>query len=104
MWTGNALTAEAPALPWLLMGGAAEVSETLKAVQASLPEEAIVVPGHGRPVGRDGFTGLDRDVVEPHLGQALLRQAEDAEVAQAGDLDILGNDSVQADIGSGIAV
>lgn len=56
MWTGNALTAEAPALPWLLMGGAADVSQTLKAVQTSLPEDAIVVPGHGRPVGRDGFT------------------------------------------------
>jgi len=56
MWTGNALTAEAPALPWLLSGGAADVSKTLSAVQASLPEDAIVVPGHGRPVGRDGFT------------------------------------------------
>jgi len=56
MWTGNSLTAEEPAVPWLLAGGAEDVSETLKAVQASLPEDAIVVPGHGRPVGRDGFT------------------------------------------------
>jgi glyoxylase-like metal-dependent hydrolase (beta-lactamase superfamily II) len=50
MWTGNPLIAEAPAIPWLLDGKAAEVSATLASVRDSLPSAAVVVPGHGRPV------------------------------------------------------
>src|SRR5262249_16907208 len=49
-WTGNALLAEAPAIPWLLAGHAEEVGITLADVKASLPDNAVVVPGHGRPV------------------------------------------------------
>ena len=49
MWTGNPIVASAPGIPWLLDGHAADVSVTLKAVQASLPPGAIVIPGHGRP-------------------------------------------------------
>lgn len=55
MWTGNPLIAEAPAIPWLLDGHAEQVEQTLAAAQASLPGEATVVPGHGRPVTPDGF-------------------------------------------------
>lgn len=54
-WTGNALIGEAPAIPWLLAGHAEEVGMTLAAVKASLPNDAIIVPGHGRPVNVDGF-------------------------------------------------
>ena len=56
MWTGNPLIAEAPSVPWLLDGHAHDVSETLAAVQASLPADAVVVPGHGRPVTPDTFS------------------------------------------------
>jgi cyclase len=49
MWTGNAFLAEAPGVPWLLAGNASAAEATLAAVQASLPPDAIVVPGHGRP-------------------------------------------------------
>lgn len=49
LWTGNAFLAEAPGVPWLLAGNAVAAEETLAAVQASLPSDAIVVPGHGRP-------------------------------------------------------
>lgn len=55
MWTGNAVVAEKPALPWLLAGHAEEVAQTLAAARASLPAAAIVVPGHGRPVRDDLF-------------------------------------------------
>jgi cyclase len=51
LWTGNPLIAEAPALPWLLDGHGVEVEETLRRVQASLPADATIVPGHGRPIG-----------------------------------------------------
>ena len=49
MWTGNPLLADAPAIPWLLDGHATEVRATLAAVKASLPADAIVVPGHSHP-------------------------------------------------------
>ncbi|MFY0533718.1 MBL fold metallo-hydrolase [Nannocystis pusilla] len=50
LWTGNALVSEEPALPWLLAGNGSAAEVTLTAVQASLPADAIVVPGHGRPL------------------------------------------------------
>jgi cyclase len=55
LWTGNPLVAEAPAIPWLLDGRAAEVSTTLATVRDSLPSTATVVPGHGQPVSVGGF-------------------------------------------------
>jgi glyoxylase-like metal-dependent hydrolase (beta-lactamase superfamily II) len=55
VWTGNAIVAEAPAVPWLLAGHAAETGMTLADVKASLPMDAIVVPGHGRPMPVEGF-------------------------------------------------
>lgn len=55
MWTGNPLIGEAPAIPWLLDGHTHDVHATLAAVQAYLPADALVVPGHGRPMGIDGF-------------------------------------------------
>lgn len=55
LWTGNALLAEKPGIPWLLDGHAEEVGITLAAVKAASPEDAIVVPGHGRAVSIDGF-------------------------------------------------
>ncbi len=56
MWTGNPLIAEAPAIPWLLDGRGAEVSDTLTRIRDSLPPDAVVVPGHGRPVTAQTFT------------------------------------------------
>ncbi len=50
LWTGNPLIAEAPAIPWLLDGHGVAVEETLQRVQASLPADATIVPGHGRPI------------------------------------------------------
>lgn len=49
-WTGNPVVAQPPALPWLLDGKHEEVLATLKKVREFLPEDAIVVPGHGVPI------------------------------------------------------
>ncbi len=49
-WTGNPVVAQPPALPWLLDGKHEEVLATLKKVRAFLPEDAVVVPGHGVPI------------------------------------------------------
>lgn len=55
LWLGNPIVAAKPAIPWLLDGHAREVGVTLAAVKAALPADAIVVPGHDRPMGRDVF-------------------------------------------------
>lgn len=47
LWTGNAIVAEAPALPWLLDGHLIATRATLEAVYASFPGDTKVVPGHG---------------------------------------------------------
>jgi len=49
-WTGNPVIAMPPVVPWLLDGKHGEVLETMKKVRNFLPEDAIVVPGHGIPV------------------------------------------------------
>lgn len=49
-WTGNPVVAQPPALPWLLDGKHKEVLETMKKVRSFLPDDAVVVPGHGIPV------------------------------------------------------
>lgn len=47
LWTGNAIVAQAPALPWLLDGHLVETRDTLTAVRADFDAETKVVPGHG---------------------------------------------------------
>lgn len=47
LWTGNAIVAEAPALPWLLDGHLLETKETLASVYAEFPTDTKVIPGHG---------------------------------------------------------
>lgn len=49
-WTGNPVIAIPPALPWLLEGHHRESLATLKKVRRFLPEDATIVPGHGRPM------------------------------------------------------
>jgi glyoxylase-like metal-dependent hydrolase (beta-lactamase superfamily II) len=53
MWTGNAIIAGKPALPWLLDGRLVDTLETLKRVYAFLPVDARIVPGHGVVLTRE---------------------------------------------------
>ena len=46
-WIGNPVVAMPPGLPWLLDGKHEEVLATMKSVRKFLPEDAIVIPGHG---------------------------------------------------------
>ncbi len=85
LWTGNPLIAEAPAIPWLLDGHVHEVGQTLAAVQATLPSGAIVIPGHDRPVGVDGFDfGIEYlAALETAVGEAVdAGLSQDETVAQ----------------------
>lgn len=80
LFTGNPLVAAEPAIPWLLDGHAHEVGDTLAAVQASLPADAIVVPGHGRPTDPGAF-----DFSVSYL-DTLVDEVEES-VAQGDDLE-----------------
>ena len=55
MWSGNAIIASQPALPWLLDGHLIETLATLKSVYAFLPPGARIVPGHGAVMGREAM-------------------------------------------------
>ncbi|CAK8713875.1 Beta-lactamase [Candidatus Electrothrix laxa] len=55
MWTGNAIAASQPALPWLLDGHLLETLTTFQKVFEFLPQDARVVPGHGHVIGREGL-------------------------------------------------
>lgn len=52
MWTGNPVIASKPALPWLLDGHLVATLETLNKLNAFLPEDARIVPGHGVVITR----------------------------------------------------
>ena len=47
-WTGNPVVAIPPALPWLLEGHHRESLATLKNIRDFLPDDATIIPGHGR--------------------------------------------------------
>lgn len=50
LWVGNMIQAPSPALPWLLEGRHKETIATLARVRDFLPEDATIIPGHGRPM------------------------------------------------------
>ena len=68
MWTGNALVAEKPAVPWLLAGHAQETATTLAAMRAGAAPGTIVIPGHSHPVGADGFD-FSVDYLQTMIGE-----------------------------------
>ncbi len=53
LWVGNMIQAPEPALPWLLEGRHKETIATLKKVRDFLPDTAMIIPGHGRPMTKD---------------------------------------------------
>jgi len=69
LWTGNAIVAQAPALPWLLDGHLVETRDTLQRVRDAFGADTRIVPGHG-PVtdvaaiqwGIDYLTAVEREV------------------------------------------
>jgi glyoxylase-like metal-dependent hydrolase (beta-lactamase superfamily II) len=54
-WAGNPFIAESPAIPWLFDGYFLEPAENLKKMYDFLPDDAIVVPGHGRITTKAGI-------------------------------------------------
>ncbi|QHT66956.1 MBL fold metallo-hydrolase [Rhodocytophaga rosea] len=54
-WAGNPFIAESPTIPWLFDGYFLEPADNLKKMYDLLPEDAIVVPGHGRITNKAGI-------------------------------------------------
>ncbi len=69
VWTGNAIVAQAPAVPWLLDGHLVETRDTFQVVYDAFDADTKVVPGHG-PVtniaaikwGVDYLTAIETEV------------------------------------------
>jgi glyoxylase-like metal-dependent hydrolase (beta-lactamase superfamily II) len=71
-WAGNPFIAESPTIPWLFDGFFLEPSSNLKKMYDFLPDDAIVIPGHGRITNKAGIK-YTIDYVE-----ALKKNVEDA--------------------------
>jgi glyoxylase-like metal-dependent hydrolase (beta-lactamase superfamily II) len=54
-WAGNPFIAESPAIPWLFDGFFLEPADNLKKIYDMLPDDAIVIPGHGRITNKAGI-------------------------------------------------
>jgi glyoxylase-like metal-dependent hydrolase (beta-lactamase superfamily II) len=54
-WAGNPFIGESPTIPWLFDGYFLEPSANLKKMYDFLPDDAIVVPGHGRVTNKAGI-------------------------------------------------
>ncbi len=54
-WAGNPFIAESPTIPWLFDGFFLEPTDNLKKMYDFLPDDAIVIPGHGRITTKAGI-------------------------------------------------
>lgn len=54
-WAGNPFIAESPTIPWLFDGYFLEPAANLKKMYDMLPDDAIIVPGHGRITNKAGI-------------------------------------------------
>jgi glyoxylase-like metal-dependent hydrolase (beta-lactamase superfamily II) len=92
LYTGNPVIASPPALPWLLDGRLDEALATIRKVSELLPDDAVVVPGHGYPtnvksinyaityleqVRKEVQTAIDSDLSEEETVEAVTMKEYD---------------------------
>lgn len=73
LFAGNPIISGGPSVPWLLDGQHEAALATLRKLRAILPEDAIVVPGHGIP---SGVEAIDHAIayleeLERQVGKAI---------------------------------
>ena len=56
LWAGNPFIAESPAIPWLFDGFFLEPADNLQKLYDFLPDDAIIVPGHGSITNKKGIS------------------------------------------------
>ena len=54
-FAGNPFIAESPAIPWLFDGFFLEPVDNLQRIYDFLPDDAVIVPGHGRITTKEGI-------------------------------------------------
>lgn len=54
-WGGNPFIGESPTIPWLFDGFFLEPAANLKKMYDFLPDDAVVIPGHGRVTSKAGI-------------------------------------------------
>lgn len=80
IFAGNPVVTEKPGIPWLLDGRVQETLDSLTKVRDFLPADAIIVPGHGRPMPK---AGLDW-----HIGYlTALRDETKAAIAKGATVE-----------------
>lgn len=80
MFAGNPVVTEKPGIPWLLDGRVEETLASLTKVRDFLPADALIVPGHGRPMPK---AGLDW-----HIGYlTALRDETKAAIAKGATVE-----------------
>ncbi|WDE01851.1 MBL fold metallo-hydrolase [Thalassomonas actiniarum] len=55
VWTGNAIVAQKPGLPWLLDGHLSDTLTTLTSLYQALPQDTKVIPGHSHVVDKSAI-------------------------------------------------
>ncbi|HEX6430473.1 MAG TPA: hypothetical protein VF008_22430 [Niastella sp.] len=71
-WAGNPFIAESPTIPWLFDGYFLEPAANLKKIYDMLPDDAVIIPGHGKMTNKAGIK-YTIDYV-----QSLKQQVEEA--------------------------
>lgn len=80
IFAGNPVVTEKPGIPWLLDGRVQETLDSLTKVRDFLPADAIIVPGHGRPMPKSGL--------DWHIGYlTALRDETKAAVANGATVE-----------------
>ncbi len=80
MFAGNPVVTEGPGIPWLLDGRIQETLDSLTKVRDFLPADAVIVPGHGRPMPKAG--------IDWHIGYlTTLRDETKAAIAKGATVE-----------------
>jgi len=84
-WAGNPFIAESPTIPWLFDGFFLEPVANLQKMYDMLPDDAIIIPGHGRITNKAGIkytvdyvTALKQHVEDAVAKGQTLEQAQQA--------------------------
>jgi cyclase len=89
LFTVNPVISIAPSLPWLLDGKSEQSLATMRRLRALVPDDAIVVPGHGRPAGVEmidypiGYLAELRRQVRAAIDAGLTEQETVAKLAES---------------------
>jgi cyclase len=80
LFAGNPVVTEKPGIPWLLDGRVQETLDSLTKVRDFLPADAMIVPGHGRPMPKAG--------IDWHIGYlTALRDETKAAIAKGATVE-----------------